>query len=108
MALSLEPLEERQLLSVYTGFSQVRNIATSTGIYTLQVSGPGILKAAPAGHGAIDLKVLGTNTTSSLSITQVRPALSPCRTALADPQSHDQVRTDRATSWPRLSSSTAR
>jgi hypothetical protein len=71
--LTLERLEERQLLSIYTGFSQVRNIATTSGIYTLQVSGSGILKAVPAGHGAIDLKVLGTNTSSSLSITQVRP-----------------------------------
>jgi hypothetical protein len=73
MPLTPERLEERRLLSVFTGFSQVRNIATPAGIFTLQVSGSGILKAAPAGHGAIDLKVLGTNSSSSLSITQVRP-----------------------------------
>jgi hypothetical protein len=68
-----EPLEGRQLLSTYTGYSRVRNILTSSGIYNLQINGPGLLKPGPAGNGSIDLKVLGTSTDSSLSITQVRP-----------------------------------
>jgi hypothetical protein len=37
------------------------------------VSGPGILKASPAGHGATDIKVLGTTDHSTLTITQARP-----------------------------------
>ena len=38
----LEPLEGRQLLSGYTGFSRVRNILTSSGIYNLTDRRPGI------------------------------------------------------------------
>jgi hypothetical protein len=69
----LEPLEGRHLLSGFTGYSHIRNIATPSGIYFLQINGPGVLKASPAGKGSIDLRVLGTSTDSSLSITQVRP-----------------------------------
>jgi len=69
----VESLEGRQLLSTFTGFTHVRNILTPAGIFSLQVTGPGVLKASPAGHGAINLNVLGTTTNSSLSITQVQP-----------------------------------
>src|SRR4051812_6586703 len=69
----LEPLEGRRLLSSYTGFSRVRNILTTSGIYNLQIGGPGILKTSAAGGGMMDLKVLGTSAGSTLSITQVRP-----------------------------------
>src|SRR5262245_24983592 len=69
----LEPLETRQLLSFYTGFSSVRNIPTRSGIYNLQIAGPGILKTTAAPGGAVDLKVLGTSANSTLTITQVRP-----------------------------------
>ena len=72
-APAVESLEGRQLLSTFTGFTHVRNILTPAGIFFLQVTGPGVLKASPAGHGAINLKVLGTTTNSSLSITQVQP-----------------------------------
>ena len=72
-APAVESLEGRQLLSTFTGFTHVRNILTPAGIFSLQVTGPGVLKASPAGHGAINLKVLGTTTNSSLSITQVQP-----------------------------------
>jgi hypothetical protein len=72
-APGLESLEGRQLLSVFTGFSHVRNIATPSGIYNLQINGAGLLRPSPAGNGAIDLKVLGTDASSSLTITLVRP-----------------------------------
>ena len=72
-APAVESLEGRQLLSTFTGFTHVRNILTPAGIFSLQVTGPGVLKARPAGHGAINLNVLGTTTNSSLSITQVQP-----------------------------------
>ena len=56
----LESLESRQLLTLYTGFSHIRNIPTSTGVYSLQIDGPGVLKTDPAGGGAFNVKVLGT------------------------------------------------
>ncbi len=69
----LEALEGRQLLAVFTGFSHVRNIPTNSGVYSLQIDGPGVLKTQPAGGGAFDVKVLGTTDASTLTITQVRP-----------------------------------
>lgn len=71
--LRVEPLEGRRLLSYYTGFSRVRNILSPSGIYNLQINGPGLLKANPAGGRMMDLKVLGTSADSTLTITQVRP-----------------------------------
>src|SRR5271157_5896759 len=69
----LEALEGRQLLAVFTGFSHVRNIPTNSGVYSLQIGGPGVLKTQPASGGAFDVKVLGTTDASTLTITQVRP-----------------------------------
>ena len=81
-APAVESLEGRQLLSTFTGFTHVRNILTPAGIFSLQVTGPGVLKASPAGHGAINLNVLGTTTNSSLSITQVQPRFHVVNTFL--------------------------
>jgi len=39
----------------------------------VQVEGPGVVKVHPAGHGAIDLIAFGTNTNSTITITQARP-----------------------------------
>jgi len=69
----LEALEGRQLLALFTGFTHVRNIPTSSGVYSLQIDGPGVLKTQPAGGGSFDVKVLGTTDASTLTITQVRP-----------------------------------
>ena len=69
----LESLEGRQLLALFTGFSHVRNIPTNSGVYSLQIDGPGVLKTQPAGGGSFDVKVLGTTAASTLTITQVRP-----------------------------------
>ncbi len=82
-APAVESLEGRQLLSTFTGFTHVRNIQTPAGIFSLQVTGPAVLKASPAGHGAINLNVLGTTANSSLSITQVRPRFHVVNTLLA-------------------------
>ncbi len=81
-APAVESLEGRHLLSTFTGFTHVRNILTPAGIFFLQVTGPGVLKASPAGHGAINLNVLGTTTNSSLSITQVQPRFHVVNTLL--------------------------
>ena len=69
----LELLEDRQLLALFTGFSHVRNVPTPTGVYSLQIDGPGVLKTQPAGGGSFDVIVLGTTDASTLMITQVRP-----------------------------------
>src|SRR5271157_5130518 len=69
----LESLEGRQLLALFTGFSHVRHIPTNSGVYSLQIGGPGVLKTQPAGRGSFDVKVLGTTDTSTVTITQVRP-----------------------------------
>jgi hypothetical protein len=69
----LELLEGRQLLALFTGFSHVRNIPTPSGVYSLSIDGPGVLKTTPAGRGTFDVKVLGTSSTSTLTISQVRP-----------------------------------
>jgi hypothetical protein len=44
----VESLEGRQLLALFTGFSHVRNIPTNSGVYSLQIDGPGVLKTQPA------------------------------------------------------------
>jgi hypothetical protein len=69
----LEPLEGRQLLTTFTGFAHVRHIMTVAGIYSFQIGGPGLVRTAPAGNGAVDVKVVGTTTASTLTIDQIRP-----------------------------------
>ena len=69
----VESLEGWQLLALFTGFSHVRNVPTNSGVYSLQIDGPGVLKTQPARRGSFDVKVLGTTNASTLTITQVRP-----------------------------------
>ncbi len=78
----LEALESRQLLTLFTGFSRVRNVPTRSGVFSLAIDGPGVLRTAPAGNGAYNVKVMGTTTESTLSITQVRPRLHAVSTLL--------------------------
>jgi hypothetical protein len=73
LAPTPELLEDRQLLSFYTGPSADRNILASGGIFNIQVQGPGVIKVHPGGNGAIDLSAFGTTAATTLSITQVRP-----------------------------------
>src|SRR5262245_39293848 len=80
---AVESLEGRVLLSIYTGFTRARNIPTVSGIYNLQISGPGVLRTMAAGRGAIDLKVLGTTTNSTLTITQIKPRFHKVNELLA-------------------------
>ena len=46
----LESLEGRQLLALFTGFSHMRNILTSSGVYSLQINGPGVLREDASGR----------------------------------------------------------
>ncbi|MGO9920068.1 MAG: hypothetical protein ACLQIB_35920 [Isosphaeraceae bacterium] len=70
---SLERLERRELLSFYTGPSANRPVLASGGAFLVQVEGSGVVKVHPAGHGAIDLVAFGTDTGSTITITQARP-----------------------------------
>jgi hypothetical protein len=69
----LERLEGRQLLSGYTGASRSRTILSSGGLFSIEVSGPGVIKVSSAGSSAIDLSAFGTTSASTLTITQIRP-----------------------------------
>jgi hypothetical protein len=69
----IEHLENRQLLSFYTGPSANRPVIASGGAFFVQVQGAGVVKVHPAGHGAIELVAFGTDTNSTITITQVRP-----------------------------------
>ncbi len=70
---AIEPLERRQLLSFYTGPSANRPVLASGGAFLVQVEGTGVVKVHPAGHGAIELVAFGTDTSSTITITQVQP-----------------------------------
>ncbi|WP_148593838.1 hypothetical protein [Aquisphaera giovannonii] len=60
-------------MTVFTGFSHVRHVATRQGVYSLSLDGPGVLKTSPAGRGAFDVTLLGTSQSSKLTIGLVRP-----------------------------------
>jgi hypothetical protein len=70
---TLESLEGRSHLSVYTGPSAVRNILSDGGVFHIQVEGPGLIKVHSAGNSAIDLIAFGTSPATTLDISQVRP-----------------------------------
>ena len=69
----LECLESRRLLSLYTGASANLPVASTAGAFVVQVSGPGVVKAQPAAHGAIDLTAYGTTASTTITITQTKP-----------------------------------
>jgi hypothetical protein len=73
LAPALENLEDRQLLSVYTGPSMRRTVQSSGGTFLIQVSGPGVIKENPAGRSGIDLSAFGTTSATTITITQIRP-----------------------------------
>ncbi|WP_165219139.1 hypothetical protein [Aquisphaera insulae] len=72
-ARPIEILEDRRLLAVFTGFSHVRHVPTRTGVFSISIDGPGVVKTVPAGKGVFSIKVLGTSADSSLDISLVRP-----------------------------------
>ncbi len=77
----LEGLEDRRMLSAYTGPSIGRTIRSVGGVFRIQVVGQGVLKVhSGGGQGAIDLSLFGTSSDSTVNITQVKPPLhSPSR-----------------------------
>jgi hypothetical protein len=72
-APGIEPLETRQLLSFYTGPSANRPVLARGGAFLVQVTGPGLVKVHQAGHGSIELVAFGTDTTSTITISQTQP-----------------------------------
>jgi hypothetical protein len=72
-APALEDLEGRRLLSGYTGPSKVRNVQSSGGLFSIQVSGPGVIKENAAGRAGIDLSAFGTTSATTITISQIRP-----------------------------------
>lgn len=70
---ALESLEDRRLLSFYTGPSANRPVLTPSGAFMINVSGPGVVEVHQAPRGAIDLNVYGTTSDSTLTITQTQP-----------------------------------
>jgi len=66
-------LECRQLLSFFTGPSANRPVLARGGAFFVQVQGPGVVKVHPAGHGAIDVTAFGTDATSTVTVSQLRP-----------------------------------
>lgn len=72
----VEPLEGRRLLSqFFAGPTMTRAVQSAGGVYTLTVTGGGVEKVKPAGHGAVAVTLFGTTPTSVLNVTLTRPRL---------------------------------
>jgi hypothetical protein len=69
----LEPLEGRELLSVFTGATATRAVRTTGGIFQIQVSGPGLIKVHSAAHSAITVTAFGTTSATTITVGQIRP-----------------------------------
>jgi hypothetical protein len=70
---ALEALENRELLSFYTGPARVRPVLAAQGAFLIQVAGPGAVEVHPASGGGIDLKIFGTSTSSTVTISLEQP-----------------------------------
>jgi hypothetical protein len=73
LAPALEPLEGRRLLAIFAGPSANLPVFSSGGHFLIQVSGTGVVKVHPAGHGAINLIAFGTTADSTVTVSLVRP-----------------------------------
>jgi hypothetical protein len=51
----------------------MRNLASSAGIFKVQISGPGYLKVQQLPRGLVDFNLLGTTSGSTLTVTLLRP-----------------------------------
>jgi hypothetical protein len=73
LAPALELLEDRRLLSNYTGPSFRRVVHSRGGTFQIEVTGGGVIKVNPPGLGGINLRAFGTTNNSTITISQVRP-----------------------------------
>jgi hypothetical protein len=48
-------------------------VSTPSGVFTIKVSGPGVVEVHHASNGAIDLNAYGTTSNSTITITQIQP-----------------------------------
>jgi hypothetical protein len=72
-SLAVEPLEDRQLLSLYTGPTKSRPFFSGGAFYQITLTGPGFQTVSQLGkghHKIIAINLTGTTNASQLSITQ--------------------------------------
>lgn len=82
VAPALEPLEGRRLLSGYSGPSRNRPVLTRSGVYMIQVAGPGAVEVRPAGRGMINVEAYGTSASSTITISETAPRYHATATPL--------------------------
>src|SRR4051812_33489359 len=71
-SLTFEPLEGRQLLSIYLGPTKSRPLFSGNAFYQISLTGPGYqtVKSLGSGiHRLIAINLFGTTTDSQLNIT---------------------------------------
>lgn len=78
----VEPLEDRQLLSFYTGPTTVRPLVAPGGMYTLSISGPGFEKVTKNAKGVVTVTLFGTTSQTTLTETLTHPRLHAASTPL--------------------------
>ncbi len=72
---SVEPLEGRQLLAIFTGPSMIRPVATPGGVYKITVTGGGVEKVHQSRPGVFDLDLFGTTSNSTVTVSLLRARL---------------------------------
>ena len=86
-SLAFEPLEERQLLSLYQGPTRSRAVFSGGAFYQVSVTGGGFEQLSQVGsghHRIIGITLFGTTASSQLTITlkSAAPAFGSANTAL--------------------------
>jgi hypothetical protein len=74
--LAVEPLEARQLLSIYLGPTKSRPFFSGDAFYQITLTGPGFQTVSPLGkgfHKVISINLTGTTSESQLSVTLRSP-----------------------------------
>ncbi|MFO0910066.1 MAG: hypothetical protein U0794_17270 [Isosphaeraceae bacterium] len=80
---AVETLEGRQLLSsFFTGATAVRPVQTRGGMYTVSMSGPGLVNVSRLGQGVVGLKLYGTTSATTVNIAMTRQKLHQSATGL--------------------------
>lgn len=79
---ALEALEGRRLLSGYSGPSRNRPVVTRSGVYMIQVAGPGAVEVRQAGRGMINVEAYGTSASSTITISEIAPRYHATATPL--------------------------
>jgi hypothetical protein len=70
-----EVLGPRRLLSGYNGPAVIQPVVSPTGIYLIEVAGPGYVSTEPAARGAVNIRAYGTTSGTTITVVQARPRL---------------------------------